>query len=316
MAMIRHIIRGALTYVPPIENRLAKRTGGTVSARYCYSVWLRHLIMAHHSGLPTRPEVVAELGPGDSLGIGLAALLSGCERYYGFDVVEYADAGTNRAILEELIALFQAREDVPGEQEFPDVKPYLPSYEFPSHLLDDEHLGRQLRPDRLEAIRRSLAATARGDAGDSLITYVAPWFDPKALVKSSVDMIYSQAVLEHVADLRTTYAAMRRWLKPTGFLSHEIGLTSHGLAKDWNGHWAYSDLVWRLIQGRRPYLLNREPCSTHLRMLEEAGFRVVLEKRVRDSGGIGRTSLARTFRDMGDDDLRTRAAFVQAVIQS
>ena len=54
-----------------------------------------HLVMAHRSGLSTQPEVVAELGPGDSLGIGMAALLTGAEVYYAFDVVEYASNQRN-----------------------------------------------------------------------------------------------------------------------------------------------------------------------------------------------------------------------------
>jgi hypothetical protein len=37
--------------------------------------------MLHRCALPTMFETTAELGPGDSLGIGLAAMLSGTERY-------------------------------------------------------------------------------------------------------------------------------------------------------------------------------------------------------------------------------------------
>ena len=94
----RQLATGILSYVPGMNNFLLRRTGGTESARYCYSVWLRHLIMAYKNGLKSHPQIIAELGPGDSLGMGLAALLSGAELYYGFDVVRYAHPKTNLSI--------------------------------------------------------------------------------------------------------------------------------------------------------------------------------------------------------------------------
>jgi hypothetical protein len=56
-------------------------------ARYHYSMWLRHVVTAHRNGAFHRGglSVVAELGPGKSLGTGLAALLAGAESYYAFD---------------------------------------------------------------------------------------------------------------------------------------------------------------------------------------------------------------------------------------
>jgi len=45
------------------------------SARYYYSVWLQHLVHAHLNGVREVPRVVAELGPGNSLGISSIGLL-------------------------------------------------------------------------------------------------------------------------------------------------------------------------------------------------------------------------------------------------
>ena len=102
------LLRGILSYFPGFNHPIFTRTGGTNSARYCYSVWMRHLVMAKKSGAFTKiPKIVAELGPGDSLGIGLCALLSGAERYYAFDVVKYANPSKNMAIFEELVILFK-----------------------------------------------------------------------------------------------------------------------------------------------------------------------------------------------------------------
>lgn len=74
---LRPVVRGLATWIPGARRISARGTGGSTDARYCYSVWLRHLVMAHVRGLNTDPHTLAELGPGDSLGTGLCAVLTG-----------------------------------------------------------------------------------------------------------------------------------------------------------------------------------------------------------------------------------------------
>jgi hypothetical protein len=76
---------------------------------YCYEVWLKHLTLLWANGLRTIPDTVAELGPGDSLGTGLAALLSGANHYYALDIIRYADTPRNLMIFDQLVDLFQRR---------------------------------------------------------------------------------------------------------------------------------------------------------------------------------------------------------------
>src|SRR5450631_1044571 len=124
------LARGLATYIPGIAtlHRHITHTGGTDSARYCYSVWLRHLIKRYQSGLFIRPPSrVAEFGPGDSIGIGLAALLCGADRYYGLDALPLANLRRNLSVLDELVELFRARLPIPGDVEFPNVRPKLRS---------------------------------------------------------------------------------------------------------------------------------------------------------------------------------------------
>jgi hypothetical protein len=293
-----------------MSQLLIKGTGGTDSARYCYSVWLRHLVMANNNGFNPNPKIVAELGPGDSLGIGLAALISGCEKYFAFDVVEHANAESNLEIFDELVKLFKNRATIPGNDEFPKVKPCLDKYEFPADILDENRLQYALEESRLERIRESITNLQRPD---SPIQYKVPWYDANVLEKESVDMIYSQAVLEHVDDLLNTYKAMHLWLKPTGYISHQIDFECHEMADEWNGHWAYSDFVWKLIKGRRPYLLNREPHSTHITILKEEGYKIVCEQKFKSKSSLTIDDLAPRFKSISDDDLTTSGAFIQAV---
>ena len=66
---IKALLSGLSTHIPGYDHEGS--TGGTDSARYCYSVWLRHLVLGTRSAaVKSIPRVVAELGPGDSIGIG------------------------------------------------------------------------------------------------------------------------------------------------------------------------------------------------------------------------------------------------------
>lgn len=309
---LRRIAKGMATYIPGFYSaygRLWKATGGSISPRYCYSVWLRHLAMLRAGQQSTRPAVVAELGPGDSLGSGLAALLTGADQYVGLDVIRYADAEKNLAVLDGLLELLRTRADIPGPDEFPAVLPLLDDYGFPHDLLPDDLLAWTLAPDRVEQIRRSIREP---DAPDSLVHYAVPWHAATAVRPGTVDLVFSQAVLQSVEDLAPTYQALCGWLKPGGLMSHQLSLECLGTADFWNGHWRHSDLTWRLIKGRRPFLINREPWSTHARLLREAGFDIVLEKKVRMPSDLRRQDLAPRFRDMPEEDLTTSSVYVLA----
>jgi hypothetical protein len=313
--MLVPLIKGFATFVPKLNRLLQGRTGSTGSARYCYSIWMRHLVMTHESGLPTRPDVVAELGPGKSLGVGCAALLSGANRYFALDVRQHASNQRNLDVFDELVRLFTRREAIPDQTEFPSAKPLLESYEFPAHILTDERLEQALGKDRVASLRRSLSCLGSGRMQDSQIAYISPWYDSDVIEESSVDSVFSQAVLEHVGDLSGTYKALRSWLKPGGVMSHEIDFKSHRTARKWNGHWTYSDLLWKLVVGRRSYLLNREPYSVHIKLLDRLGFRVVCKLKSKSESGISRSQLAPRFRHLSDDDLTTSDAFIQAVCE-
>ena len=306
------LVVGMATYVPGLRSLTGRKTGGTVSARYCYSVWLRHLSMLHASALPTKFETTVELGPGDSLGIGLAAILSGTERYLAVDAVRYADNSLNLQIFEELIALFRAQTPIPDDAEFPLVQPPLPSYAFPADVLTSARLDAALNPKRLELIRAFISNPATTARADAPLCYIAPW-EPGVIRDATVDLVLSQTVLEYPRDLAGIYAEMCRWLKRGGVMSHEIDFKSIGMTTEWNGHWSCSDAVWRLAAGRRRHRLNREPHSTHIALIEKMGCRIVRDERIIRPSGITRAQLAPRFRYLTDEDLITSSALIQAV---
>jgi hypothetical protein len=304
-------LSGLVTFVPGGARLTERHTGGTVSPRYCYGVWLRHLVLAARAGLPADPRVVAELGPGDTLGTGIAALLTGADRYCALDVVAYSRTEENLALLDAIHELFVARAPVP-EAEF-DAAPVLGFSGFPGDVLSDARVRDALAPARVAAIRAAVQHV--GTICDGVrIDYAPDWTRTGAAPPEPASMIFSQAVLEHVDDLATTYRRMHDWLAADGFVSHEIDFTSHGFARTWDGHWSLSDSAWRIVSGKRRYAINREPMSTHVRLLEDAGFRIVGLRRVPAEPRVAASRLAPRFRSLSDADRATCNLVAQAVL--
>src|SRR5438128_1658269 len=94
------IVIGLVTNIPGLRGIDGRTTGGTHSARYCYAVWMRHLVLLSESGQLKPISTLLELGPGDSIGTGIAALLSGVDRYIGIDVNRYATIERNLEVLD------------------------------------------------------------------------------------------------------------------------------------------------------------------------------------------------------------------------
>ncbi len=306
----KSIAKGLVTRVPFLARYANSHAAAEVTSRYYYSVWLRHLKLAGRVCTDTVPQCVAELGPGDSLGMGLAAMLSGADRYYALDRLRFANPSHNLRILDELIDLFRARAPIPGDEELPHVHPRLDDYRFPSDILDNARLDRALEPSRLERIRR--AVSEQGETGGEIeIRYFAPWDDAAEIQPETVDWIFSQAVLEHVDDIQATYANLSKWLRPGGLMSHRIDYSSHGITHDWNGHWAVSELMWNITRGKRAYLINRLPHSAHLQALGVSGFSILLDLRT-EGAPLTREFLSKSFQSLTSEDLGTTGAFILA----
>lgn len=312
---LKPIVKGALTCVPGINGLVSTiGTGGTNSALYCYDVWLKHVTLLWAHGLRSTPATVAELGPGDSLGIGLAAVLSGTDHYFALDVVAHSERDLNLRVFDELLQLFRRRAPRPRKG-WPDFDHHLAPDLFPHHALPPQRLDAALSPQRVERVREAILSPAGTSAdGSVVVRYVVPWSDPSVVVAGSVDLAISHSVLEHIDDLDSTYAALSRWLKPGGFMSHQIDYSSHGMARHWNGFRQCPEWLWTIVRGRRPYLINREPHSGHMRRIRSGDFDVVCElANRRNSGGIARERLAARWIDLADEDLNCSEAFVQAV---
>ena len=311
---VKPIAKGLLTFIPGMRRILPKReTGGTNSASYCYGVWLKHLTLLWENGMRSIPSTIAELGPGDSLGVGLAAMLCGVNNYYALDVIKYSTTEVNLKIFDEIVALFKSRAQRP-QKGWPDFDEYLDNDLFPSHILSERLLEVSLSEKRISAIRNTIENIGHQNSTSKFninIKYMVPWSDDNVVEKNSVDVIFSHSVLEHVVDLESTYKALFAWLKPNGFMSHQIDFTSHGLSKKWNGYRAYSELLWKVIMGKRTCLINRQPYSLHKKLIIKNGFNIICDLTMHRTDGIRRVDLSDYWKNITDDDLTCSGAFIQ-----
>ncbi len=301
------ILKGVATWVPILYDPKRHGTGGTVSARYCYSVWLRHLALLDSCGLPTHYESVAELGPGDSLGISLAALLTGTDRVDTLDVVRYANTPHNLQVLAQLVELLAAREPIPDALELPEIYPRLRSYAFPA-FLDERRLEAALHDQRVDRI----GAALRDVPSDVSVTYYVPWQDCWKPNAGGADLVISQAALEHVEDIEGVQRSLAAGLRIGGIASHVIDFKSHGMTASWDGHLEYGNALWKVVKGHRPFLLNRRSPAEHLQAMRQSGFEIIRAERVTASPTIPRGNLNAPFRDWSEEDRSTTTMVVVA----
>ncbi len=255
----------------PLPYSLWKRLslfeqGAMERPEYAYNVFRRHFDRA--SALITLDNFVAlELGPGDTLYSALIARSFGATRTH---LVDDGDFATRT----------------------------LDNYETMSQYLSQQ--GRQI------AITRPISSL------DRLLTecggqYHTGGLDSlRAIPDSSVDFIWSQAVLEHVrkADFLDTLREMQRVLGTHGVCSHRIDLTDH-LGGSLN-NLRFSDRIWEsaLFSGSGFYT-NRIRYSEMLRLFGEAGFDVQVCGIDRwPSLPVARKNFAPPFKDLPEEDLR------------
>jgi SAM-dependent methyltransferase len=301
------LVRGALTFLPVIGKKIAfSKTGGTNSARYCYAVWMRHWMRLKEQFPDACWSTVAEVGPGDSLGTGLCALILGASRYYAIDVQMLANAEMNLQVLKELVPILKRHETIPDRNEYPDIFPHLSAYDFPEQLLETKELDK-----RETDIARALVEIGGSPVMENMIGYclAESW---SAIPSASVDVLFSQAVMSYVDDLENMYAFMGKIVKPGGFISHTIPCSCIGTTRHWNGHYSVPNWQWRLAKGNRPCFISRTPCSRHLELISKAGFDPIVVERATRHDGINRSQLAKKFKSLSDDDLNTSGVYVLA----
>jgi hypothetical protein len=170
------LMKGLLSFVvPSLRSTHQPSVLGTGSSRYCYAVFLRHYSHLARFTAGRLPEVIVELGPGYSLGTGLAGLIAepSVALASTYRTMRVED---NLRVSDELVALFRARTPLP--RDVPIATDPI-DWGFPPSLAAG--LERALDDRRIAAIRRDIA-----DGTNVFVDFVAPWSDRAVLAAGSV----------------------------------------------------------------------------------------------------------------------------------
>ncbi|MCD2259632.1 methyltransferase domain-containing protein [Psychroserpens luteolus] len=268
-------------------------------SEYCYNIWMQHFGNWRKLN-DSVPDVVIEIGSGNSLGVGLSALLSGASKFYALEKTQFWNDSTNLRIFDELVERFQKQINSNNREE-----------NSIGHLLTIEHLETCLEKDRIEKIRNELEHPH--DPNNTFVRSIIPWSDKKHIEDHTVDLICSHTVLQHINDLDFMYEKMNRWLKKDGCISHTIDLRSLNTSKLWNGHWTYSVKEWKIVTGGIN-LINREPISTHLNLLKKYNFEIRFKKITTMKNKLLRSELAERYRDLKEIDLTSSGLYYFAQV--
>lgn len=263
--------------------------GGTADAYYSYSLGLKYVDIALGHGVAVEDATIAELGPGASLGAGFVFLLLGAKTYVAMDRFVHASVERNLDVFDKIVKYLSERLS-------------FSQYRILDERYSEELLGRILDPQRVHRLR----AAIQGNDPD-VVRYV---IGPEVKFLESIDMVYSHSVLEHIDDLEGTCIEMHNSLRPGCILAHNIDFASHGTARNWDGHWKYSDFFWNLIRGRLPSLINREPLSRHIAHMRQAGFEILEVQRVEKQPTFEVAAMPRRYREFTALDRATCAALV------
>lgn len=184
---------------------------------------------------------ILELGPGDNLGVALRFAAAGAAEVVATDrFIPYRDHDYERRVYEALV-------------------------------------------DRLPEEERARVAPALTEAGFSLDGVPIEFHQqtpieeaPELLGESRFDLIVSRAVLEHVHDLETAFAAMDRLLKPGGRMIHKVDLADHGLFTGGGQNpltfLTISDRVYGWMGEESAGLPNREMIGWYQRKMDSLGY--------------------------------------------
>lgn len=130
--------------------------------------------------------------------------------------------------------------------------------------------------------------------------------------ENSVDLIFSQAVLEHIRkhEFLETMRACRRVISPTGIMSHKIDFKDH-LGGALN-NLRFNEKIWESdCFVKSGFYTNRIRYSEMLEIFEEAGFKVeVLKIDFWEKLPTPRNRLHSKFSILSDSDLLVKGSHI------
>ena len=85
------------------------------------------------------------------------------------------------------------------------------------------------------------------------------------------------------------------------------------MTSEWNGHWIIGDTMWELLSLWSKYPMNRLPFSSHIQMMENAGFQIVFINPVEKENTFKGQKTKVSNVVYTESDLVTSGALIQAI---
>ena len=280
-------LAGLSTYVPGLHNFAP--VDPPESDVYSLSVFVQHLSnYINYQPRKVLPKVIIELGPGSTVGFGLAAMLLYESDYISLDIDSFFDSDVNLTVLDRIYHRLLEGSFVPDNIS----ADFLPKSNRALQLRDIQALDLSTTTitDRYNLIRSRIQEPLPFPSKERWATPLLPKEMYTIFLSSRpvpnpvcVDGIFSQAVLEHVDDLHDLFFNLLSVVAPRALHSHLVDFSCHGLTREWNGHWKFSDSQWRIIRGRRPQFINRATDSNLLTFFRSLGFHLIHHEQYRNT---------------------------------
>lgn len=272
------------------NNKLAKRFGPE-DVEYAWSVFLSHLSKLRCSGFEGAGRIL-EAGPGRNLG---AALLWWAEM-------------TARGLPNVRVVCWDV---------FPNAAPVGPEYwrDLAKDIIARwplSHKSISILHNQTKDVLTEVASTGR-PAIEYTVSSLQDLIHQSGT--NSFDLVYSQAVLEHIWFIGEFWELISRLTVSEGWHSHRIDLADHGRRQinpvemlQWSD-WSYW-MTQRFIPGS----INRWRASDHISRIKQIGFKIKREEvEVFHSLTIPRKWLAPQFRAREDVDILSIGLDVVAI---
>ena len=181
-------------------------------------------------------KIFLEIAPGENFSGPIAAVILGASKGIGIDAFDYTKFDYNLLIAEDLFA------KIPLSN------------------------AKQIN------ILRDLNVFSK-DTPSSLFSYYAPYLSSD-ISKNSVDIIMSLSTMEHVLKPEQLYKNCFDWLKPGGIMIHKIDFSSHGMTRDWFGHHFLPEIIFKMMNGKKPSRINKWTEEAHIETCKSLGFQL------------------------------------------
>jgi len=229
--------------------------------------------------LNVKDKVVLEIGPGNSLAIGLLFLACGAKKVFLVDRFKH---------------LFWDEHDIAFHKKV---------------LKRIEEKGVPFKSLASEAI--SFTRNGSIDFDNCKLEYRFTDAAKLPLDNCSIDIVFSNAVLEHVHNVKDTIGEISRVTKFNGISIHEIDLRDHFFQATPLRLVCYPDILWNLMTWYRPGYTNRLRLSDYLRLFKASGFLVKELKTTREYlGDLSNLKIAKKFKGYSYEEMKILAFWV------